>query len=211
MSAQTLWAYALVAWLAAATPGPAVLLALRNGATHGFRAGLCSSLGNQVGLVTLAGASILGLGVILHTSAWLFGLVKLVGAGYLIWLGWRLLRTREGLNLGAACGPTATAFDGWRMLRLGVWVSLTNPKAILFFGALFPQFVRTDQALAPQFLTLMTISVAASMSCLLSYVWMAHRARRWLTRPAAMVWVNRVTGGVFVLLGLTLAGLRRPV
>ncbi|WP_372662184.1 LysE family translocator, partial [Hydrogenophaga sp.] len=97
-----------------------------------------------------------------------------------------------------------------RMLRLGLWVSLTNPKAILFFGALFPQFIDTQQALLPQFLLLVAVSMCASLSCLLSYVWLAHRARRWLARPRAVVWINRVSGSVFVLFGLALAGLRRP-
>ncbi|WP_372662329.1 LysE family translocator, partial [Hydrogenophaga sp.] len=104
LGSHALFAYALIAWLAAATPGPAVLLALRNGATRGFRAGLLSTLGNQIGLVLLASASILGLGVILHTLPWLFTLVKWIGAAYLVYLGWRMLRARNGLGACAAEG-----------------------------------------------------------------------------------------------------------
>lgn len=209
MSLQLLLAYSLIAWLTAATPGPAVLLALRNGATRGFRAGLLSTLGNQVGLLLLAGASILGLGVILHTSAWLFTLVKWVGAAYLVYLGTRMLLSSGGLDMaGATRGDAAPSGDA-QMLRLGLWVSLTNPKAILFFGALFPQFVQTDQPLLPQFATLVALSMGASVSCLLSYVWLASRARRWLQRPKAALWINRVAGSVFIGFGLVLAGLRR--
>ena len=209
MSLQLLLAYSLITWLTAATPGPAVLLALRNGATRGFRAGLFSTLGNQVGLLLLAGASILGLGVILHTSAWLFTLVKWVGAAYLVYLGARMLLSRGGLDLDNGDGePRGPASDA-QMLRLGLWVSLTNPKAILFFGALFPQFVMTDQPLLPQFATLVSLSMAASLSCLLTYVWLASRARRWLQRPRAALWINRVAGSVFIGFGVVLAGLRR--
>ena len=209
MSLELLLAYALITWLTAATPGPAVLLALRNGATRGFRAGLFSTLGNQVGLLLLAGASILGLGVILHTSAWLFTLIKWVGAAYLVYLGTRMLLSRNGLDMaGAASGEAPPASDA-QMLRLGLWVSLTNPKAILFFGALFPQFVLTDRPLPPQFALLVSLSMAASVSCLLTYVWLASRARRWLQRPRAALWINRVAGGVFIAIGVALAGLRR--
>lgn len=210
VSPQALFAYALIAWLAAATPGPAVLLALRNGATRGFRAGLFSTLGNLIGLVLLASASTLGLGVILHTLPWLFTLVKWIGAAYLVYLGWRMLRARHGLDMDGAATPDALPASDIRMLRLGLWVSLTNPKAILFFGALFPQFIDTTRSLWPQFLTLVGVSLCGSTSCLLTYVWLANRARRWMARPRAVIWINRVTGSVFVLFGLTLAGLRRP-
>lgn len=204
-----LLAYSLITWLTAATPGPAVLLALRNGATRGFRAGLFSTLGNQLGLVLLAGASILGLGVILHTSAWLFTLVKWVGAAYLVYLGTRMLLARGGMALDSTDGVDTPSASDAQMLRLGLWVSLTNPKAILFFGALFPQFVQTDQALLPQFATLVSLSICASVSCLLTYVWLASRARHWLQRPRATLWINRVAGSVFIGFGLVLAGWRK--
>lgn len=204
----TLLAYALISWLAAATPGPAVLLALRNGATRGFRAGLFSTLGNLIGLVLLAGASILGLGVILHTVPWLFTLVKWTGAAYLVYLGWRMLRARGGLDVDAGTVAKARPSGDAMQLRMGIWVSLTNPKAILYFGALFPQFVNTSQALLPQFLLLVGVSLCASSSCLLTYVWLASRARRWLARPRAATWINRTAGAVFVTFGLALAGMR---
>ena len=207
VQSHALLAYALIAWLAAATPGPAVLLALRNGATHGLRAGLFSTLGNLAGLVVLAGASILGLGVMLHTVPWLFTLVKWVGAGYLMYLGWRMLKTSGGFGgIGAHAG--AAAISHARLWQQGLWVSLTNPKAILFFGALFPQFVDTSQALLPQFALLMGVSLCASSSCLLTYVWLASRAQGWLMRPQSAGWVNRLAGGVFIAFGVALAGLR---
>jgi homoserine/homoserine lactone efflux protein len=205
---HALFAYALIAWLTAATPGPAVLLALRNGATRGFRAGLFSTLGNMLGLVLLAGASLLGLGVILHTVPWLFTLVKWVGAAYLMYLGWRMLRTRGGFETSTDSSADARPAGDAEMLRLGLWVSLTNPKAILFFGALFPQFIDTGHPLLPQFLLLISVSLCASSSCLLSYVWLAHRARRWLERPQSATWINRLAGSVFVMFGLALAGMR---
>jgi homoserine/homoserine lactone efflux protein len=208
ISSHALLAYALIAWLAAATPGPAVLLALRNGSTHGFRAGLFSTLGNLLGLVVLASASILGLGVILHTLPWLFTLVKWVGAAYLIYLGWRMLNAHKGLESGVESNITHHPVKDGEMLRTGLWVSLTNPKAILFFGALFPQFIDTTHALLPQFLVLITLSMCASSSCLLTYVWLANRARRWLARPRTATWINRAAGSVFVAFGLALGGMR---
>ena len=209
MSVQLLLAYALLTWLTAATPGPAVLLALRNGATRGFRAGLFSTLGNQLGLLLLAGASVLGLGVILHTSPWLFTLVKWMGAAYLVYLGSRMLFSRGGLDMDSTGDVGKGPASDFRMWRLGLWVSLTNPKAILFFGALFPQFVQTDQPLLPQFATLVGLSVCASTSCLLGYAWLASRARRWLRRPHTALWINRVAGSAFIGFGAVLVGLRR--
>ncbi len=69
--------------------------------------------------------------------------------------------------------------------------------------------MQTEQPLLPQFATLVSLSVCASLSCLLTYVWLASRARRWLQRPRAALWINRVAGSVFIGFGLVLAGLRR--
>jgi homoserine/homoserine lactone efflux protein len=208
IGSHALLAYALIAWLAAVTPGPAVLLALRNGATHGFRAGFFSTIGNLLGLVALASASILGLGVILHTLPWLFTLVKWVGAAYLIYLGWRMLIASKGLDLGIQPSTGMRSIKDRDMLRTGLWVSLTNPKAILFFGALFPQFIHTTEPLLPQFAMLISVSLCASSSCLLTYVWLANRARNWLARPRTATWINRAAGSVFVVFGLALGGMR---
>jgi threonine/homoserine/homoserine lactone efflux protein len=208
VSPHALLAYALVAWVAAATPGPAVLLALRNGATRGFRSGLMSTLGNVTGLVLLAGASILGLGVMLHTVPWMFTLVKWVGAGYLIYLGWRMLRAHSGAPGMGASGNDAVPASALRLWRQGLWVSITNPKAILFFGALFPQFIDTSRTLWPQFALLMGVSLCASTSTLLTYVWLASRARRWMERPSSATRINRLAGSVLMAFGVALADLR---
>lgn len=210
MPAQTLLAYALLAWLAAATPGPAVLLALRNGAAHGFRAGLMSTLGNQMGLVILAGTSVFGLNLILQTSEWLFTAVKWAGALYLMLLGWRMWRSNRFLDAGDDQGLRPRGGRDGECLRTGLWVALTNPKAILFFGALLPQFVQTSQPLLPQLITLLSVSVLASTCCLLGYVWLASQARPWLQTPGPAQWLNRIAGSVFIGFGLLLVGLRRP-
>lgn len=212
LSWHTVLAFSLLAWLTSATPGPAVLLALRNGATYGFRATLWSTLGNQLGLLVLATVSTLGLGLIMHHSAWLFTIIKWVGAGYLIFLGSRMLRSSKGFGL-LQDGSAVDAHDPLptrALMRTAMAVALTNPKAILFFGALFPQFVTPDEPALPQLLSLLALLVIASSSCLLGYGWLASHSRRWLQSPSAAKWINRVAGTVFILFGIGLVTLRLP-
>jgi len=211
MHLATLLAYCAVAWLAILSPGPAVLLALRNGVTLGVHSVIWSSLGNVTGVFGVSAAAMLGLGVLLKSSALLFGAVKLLGAFYLFYIGLRHLFGRSSV----ISAPTAQFAGGvapgrWRLYREAILLAVSNPKAILFFTALFPQFVNADAPILPQFFLLTLIFMLLSFSTLLGYAILAARARTLLSQPRFASWVNRIVGSVFISFGAALLVLRRP-
>ena len=121
--------------------GPNNLIALTNGARHGIAFALAASLGRLLVFVPMIIVSALGLGVILSTSALVFTAVKLAGAGYLIWLGWKTLRSSYTMPRGDLSGARPDLSDAFKQEAL---VAIGNPKAILIFAAFFPQFVAMD-------------------------------------------------------------------
>jgi threonine/homoserine/homoserine lactone efflux protein len=200
--------YVAVAMAAIICPGPAVFLAISNSVAFGWRRVSYSSLGNIMGLLVVSTLAMVGLGALMKTSATVFTAVKLVGAGYLIYLGLKQWRSRTSLFTRTA-DPAANGDRSNRQILLqGMLVALTNPKAILFFTALFPQFLRSDQALVPQFVILTSTFMAFSFLTLMVYGMLAHAVRTWFADEHRAAWFNRVTGGVFFSLGLGLLRLK---
>lgn len=210
MNASLLLAYSAVAAVAIVSPGPAVLLALRNGAMHGPRAVVWSSLGNVCGLFCLSSAAMLGLGALLMSSALLFALVKAMGAFYLCYVGLRHLLGRASALAPPATEAARTPPARAALYREAFWLAATNPKPILFFTALFPQFLDPHAPLPPQHFVLTGIFMALSFASLMGYALLAARARAVLLRPRLARWVNRAVGAVFVAFGVSLFALRRP-
>jgi threonine/homoserine/homoserine lactone efflux protein len=211
MDYQTLLAYTSIAAVSVVSPGPATLLALRNALSFGTRSVVWSSLGNISGLFLLSTASILGLGALLKTSSSLFLAVKILGAAYLIYLGLKQLFNKQALVPSAQTADaqhhTRSSFSLYREALL---VAATNPKPVLFFAALFPQFLDTSAPIAPQFFILTGIFMAISFTSLLTYAALAGRMRAWLLNAAIQRWMNRVLGSVFIGFGAALLLLKRP-
>ncbi|MET1080794.1 MAG: LysE family translocator [Pseudomonas sp.] len=210
MNPDTLLAYTAVAALAILSPGPAMLLALRNGMSFGVRSVVWSSLGNISALFCLSAAAMLGLGLLLKSSALLFGLVKILGALYLFYIGWRHLFGRASV-LGHNPEPEAVPRvpSRYRLFREAFLIAAFNPKPILFFTALFPQFIQAQSPLMPQFFALTGIFMGLSFVTLLGYASVAARARRLLRRGSFSTWLNRAVGTVFISFGVGLLTLRR--
>lgn len=210
MNTQTILTFAAVAGISIMTPGPSILLTLRNGATFGARSVVWSALGNICGVFCLSAAAILGLGVLLTSSALLFGVVKLIGALYLFYVGVRHLFGRATvLAEGSGSGRSETAPSRRMLYREAFLTAATNPKAVLFFTALFPQFVNAQAPLTPQFFILTGIFMTLSYMTHLSYALLASRARGVFSKPTFSKWMNRVVGGVFISFGTMLLTLRR--
>ena len=211
MQLESLLAYTVVAGISIISPGPAVLLALRNSATHGVGSVLWSSLGNVLGLFVLSGATMLGLGTLLRSSSLVFEVAKLVGAVYLFYIGIRHLVGRNSVmgqetDRHSSSGPSAA-----RLFSEGFLVAATNPKPILFFAALFPQFLDTSSPLIPQFFVLTGIFMSLSFASLLAYASVAGRAKVLLLRPRIGRLINRSVGIVFISFGAMLLSLRKEV
>lgn len=211
MNAETILTFTAVAWLAIISPGPAILLAIRNSVAFGVRSVIWSSIGNVSGIFFLSTSAMLGLGVVLKSSAILFDTVKILGALYLFYVGIRHLVGRcsihnsENENLTYAVIPRAIY-----LYKDGFLLATTNPKPILFFTALFPQFINTDMPLLPQFFILTGIFMLLSFITLLFYANVASVARSLLIKPHFLKWINRVVGGVFISFGVVLLTLGRP-
>jgi homoserine/homoserine lactone efflux protein len=211
MNLETIFTFTAVASLAIISPGPAILLALRNGVKLGMRAVIWSSLGNVSGIFCLSAAAILGLGILLNSSAILFGLVKVLGALYLFYLGVRHFFGRaSALNSPDGQSSSPVVINPFRLYREAFFLAAINPKPILFFTALFPQFISTQAPLLPQFLLLTGIFMALSFITLVSYALIAIRARPLLLKPLFTKWINRVVGVAFISFGAALLSWRRP-
>ena len=198
-----------VALLVTFSPGPAVLLAISNAIAVGPRRAMISSMGNGFGLFIISGVAMAGMGVVLATSATAFMLLKLAGALYLVYLGIKQWRSKASIVAAApVVQGAANPNSFWKLFRQGLTVALTNPKAILFFSALFPQFITPGEPVAIQFTVLTTSFVACAMLAHLFYANLARLLKTQLATPGRARLFNRITGGAFVLLGLSLLRLR---
>ena len=207
MDVSTWFLFMIVAIVAVISPGPAILLSLSNSIRFGASKVLLSSFGNICGLLILSTAAIFGLGAILKTSTILFLIIKLIGAAYLIYLGVRQWRSQTNFFDGVEKGGDQTKSNK-RFFVEGFLIAMTNPKAILFFTALFPQFINTQQALVPQFLIMTFTFMSISFVALVTYGLLATKAKHWLSTGQRAKWFNRTLGSLFVLIGVGLLQLK---
>lgn len=196
-----------VALLTSFSPGPGVLLAISNAMAVGPRQTMYSSLGNAAGLFIVSGAATAGMGALLAVSASAFLVVKIVGAAYLVYLGIKQWRSAP-LQLDAACPHPGQPHTAGKLFLQGLGVAVTNPKAILFFTALFPQFLTPGGSLLGQTLLLTATFTVLALASHAFYVGLFRSLRRYLAQPHHMRLFNRISGGLFVLLGLSLLRLR---
>ena len=136
MSIELYLAYVLACILITIIPGPTVTLIIANSLTHGTRAGLLNVAGTQLALAIMLGVLLIGLSSIIATMGFWFDWVRIAGAMYLVWLGWKLLRVNAGFG---EVGRTPKPRGGFFLQ--GFLVLMSNPKALLWFGAFIPQFV----------------------------------------------------------------------
>ncbi|WP_339471602.1 MULTISPECIES: LysE family translocator [unclassified Pseudomonas] len=210
MDTHSILAFTLVAAIAIASPGPAILMALNNSLAYGARTTLWSSAGNASGLFCMSAAAMLGLGALIVSSEWVFNGVKLIGAGYLFYLGAKtLFKQSPALATHAQAPGRVQPPSRWKLYKLAFLTAVTNPKAVLFFTALFPQFINRNAALVPQFLVLTLIFIALSVMTLSLYALLASQAKGLLARPTFAKWVNRAVGSTFIFFGSALLTMRR--
>ena len=186
------------------TPGQDMIYVLGRSLAQGRVAGLCSAVGVIIGILVHTALAALGVGAILHASETLFSVLKLVGAAYLIYLGARMLLTREiAIDARAGAGPASRL----NLVLQGVLSNVTNPKIILFFFAFLPQFV--DPASAHPTRDLVTLGVLYALlglpvKCGVALI-AARLSDRMRRTPAALRWMNRACGTLLVALGVRLA------
>lgn len=198
MQIESWLAFCAMALLATATPGPAALLVSVHSVSYGFNKSLMTVLGNVSGLFVMSILSVLGLSTLVLHSAIGFTLLKLIGAFYLAYLGiklWRAGLAKIEINAVAENKPAGSLYFQ------GVLVALTNPKAIVFTTALFPQFVSVSQPLLPQFVILVTSFMALSFTCLMIYSATACKANFLVSKTKANTMAGKIIGSTFVAAG----------
>lgn len=204
--------FLLAITLLSITPGVDTLLVIRNTARGGLRDGVLTSLAICCGLFVHATISALGISLILLQSAWAFGLLKLVGAGYLVWLGIQsLLSARRGTPLPVASVATNRhPVLLWVPLREGFLSNVLNPKTVVFYMAFLPQFIAPGDPALLKSLWLAGVHFVIANVWQISVAVMVGRAgqllaKRWVART-----LDSITGTVLVALGIKLALQQRP-
>ncbi|MPS81912.1 MAG: LysE family translocator [Achromobacter sp.] len=206
MSTATLLLFVLASAIAIVTPGPTTLLAMSNGSRHGVRAAGWGMAGAVLADLILIGAVASGLGVVLAASEIAFQIIKWVGAAYLAYLGWKMLRSDAALVL-----PSATSTARPASLALGMrsfLVALTNPKALLFMSAFLPQFIDPQAPLLIQYAIVAAVMATINTLTMVVYAMLGAQLVR-AFQGSGLRWLNRVCGSLMMGLAATLALYRR--
>jgi len=211
MPASHLLAFAALAIVLIAIPGPSVLFTISRALTAGRRSALFTVTGNELGEYAQVAAVAFGAGALAERSAAIFAIVKWAGAAYLVYLGAQAIRRRQSMTeaLAARAAPVAPL----RAVRDGFAVGVTNPKSIVIFVVVLPEF--TDRAaghLPLQAQMLILGGLFAAIALVLDSAWAAAAgtARQWLARsPRRLALVGGTSGLVMIGLGVSIAATGR--
>jgi threonine/homoserine/homoserine lactone efflux protein len=203
-STMSLGLFVLACLLLAITPGPNLLYLVSRTLCQGRRAGIVSLAGTSFGFVFHVVAAALGLTAIFLTVPMLYDAMRYLGAAYLVWLAWDVLRP-DGRELFQA--RTLPAVSPARLFRMGVLTGVLNPKVAMFYLALFPQFIDASRgSVLLQGLTLGFLQIAINTVGDLCFVFAAGAITTWLARRPLWSAVQRwVLGGVLAGIALRLA------
>jgi len=205
MSVEFYLIYAVTVFIASILPGPSMLLALTHGMKYGARRTLASALGNVSVTLFQAAVSIAGLGAILLASEGLFNIVKWAGAAYLIYVGLSVWRS-PNIHMTEESGNDLSSKTSLRKMYLqAAFVTAGNPKAIIFFTAVFPQFIDPDAAFVPQFGMLMGTGGIIAFCCFMIYAISGQKIVTFISKASIGKHLNKIIGGTFIGAGIGLA------
>ena len=207
MSTQVWLAFFGAAILIAVSPGAGAIQSMATGLTHGVRRGYWSIIGLEIGLMLQLTLVAIGLGAAVANSILAFTIIKWVGVAYLAYLAIRQWRTaavdlRTQVDRVVAGGRAS-------LVARGFLVNATNPKGLLFFLAVMPQFVAPTAPLLPQYLAIGVTMVAVDLVVMGLYTGLAVRLLTWLRTPRQQTLLNRVFSGLFATAAVVLSLLRR--
>jgi len=197
---NTYWIFLVMVVFTVASPGPGVLMTLDNAIACGWRAAMHGVLGLAVGAAVMAGLSAAGIGLVIRSSPSLFLLLKYCGVAYLFYLAYKAW-CRAPAPLCTAAGPAQRG----RMLR-GALLQTSNPKALLFFLSVLPQFAGASATARQQ--VPLAVAIATYCAALVAihglYAGLAARASIWLRQPRSARVLSRLSALVFCAFGLTM-------
>ncbi len=195
--------FLLTALIVVLLPGTGVIYTLAVGLGRGFKASTAAALGCTLGIVPAALASIVGLAALLHTSALAFQVLKYLGAAYLFYMAWRILRDDTLMDVSENRDTTSL----WTVALTGTLLNVLNPKLSLFFLAFLPQFISASTPHpTAALLGLAAVFMAMTFAVFVLYGAFAAGARDYVVRrPRVMRWIKRAFASTFGLLGVRLA------
>lgn len=186
------------------TPGAGAINTMANALGVGWTRSIWGILGQELALLLDIVVVAAGLGVVVSGSPVVFNVIRYAGAAYLVFLGIRQWRARAHSTDGESAGPIKAG--PWSLMRRGFLVNLTNPKAVVFFLAFMPQFIRPERTLLPQYLVFAGTIVVIDVIVMWGFFATAARGLRRITRtPEGQRTVNKLFGGLFVGMGALLA------
>ena len=198
-------AYFLAAWLIALSPGSGAVLSMSHGLQYGVRQTTATIVGLQIGLAFILLVAGAGVGALLLASTTAFMVVKVLGAGYLIWLGVKQWRAPvDGAASDAAAPSEPAGLSVRQRLLRGALTNATIPKGIVFMVAVLPQFINPKQPLALQLAILLVTTLAVDSVVMHGYAFLASRLRALMQSVRARRAQNRVFGGVLMGMGASL-------
>ena len=206
MTLTTWITFFLACWAISLSPGPGAIASMSAGLNYGFRRGYFMVFGLILGIWTLVGIVVAGLGAIIAASNTAFMVLKFLGAAYLVWIGVSQWRASDRPLVAATDAPVRSR----KQLILRGWaINATNPKGAVFMAAVVPNFIDLSHPLIPQYLIIMASLSATDLIVMAGYVALASRVLRALNEPHHVRIMNRCFGSLFIVAGSLLAAFRR--
>jgi homoserine/homoserine lactone efflux protein len=205
MSLNFILLYATTVFVASIIPGPSMLLALTHGMQHGAKRTVASAMGNLTVTLMQASISIAGLGAVLMASENIFQIIKWAGAAYLIYIGISILRAPK-MSLSKTQLNLSTNIKSLKKMYLqAALVTAGNPKAIIFFTAIYPQFIDPGKAYFSQLCILLSIGAIIAFGCFMIYAMGGQKIVALFSDATAGKYLKRIIGGTFIGAGIGLA------
>lgn len=202
MPIDQLLVFLTVTLLVSASPGPVMLSTMANGGMYGVRHAAWGMAGATLGNLILITLSFIGMALVLKSSNTLFVALQWAGAAYLVWLGIKMAQQPVAMEQTSGKAARARALP---LFAKSVGIALSNPKGLIYFGALFPQFISPDYALFNQLALMVTIFVCIDLVWMLIYARGGSFVVSWLRSPQQRRGFNRVAGSALIGAGVLMA------
>jgi homoserine/homoserine lactone efflux protein len=211
MTVESWLLFTAVFFLATIAPGPGMLLAMAHAMAHGRKRFFVTAAGQILASLIQTAISLAGLGAIMMSSVLAFEIVRWSGALYLVYLGfkiWRTPVTSFNNQLPSSATSSKTHVSNSKLFRESFLVCLGNPKAIVFFGSLFPQFISPQNVDGISLMILMTSMTSVIVICVFIWASGGRYIAGWLKNSKAQKYFNRAMGGCFITAGIGVAASR---
>ena len=205
MSLNFILLFSMTVFVASIIPGPTMLPALTHGMNYGAKKALASAMGNVTVTLIQASVSIAGLGTILLTSETVFQVIKWAGAAYLIYMGITMLFSSQRILSKDRSNTEDKEISLGKMFMQAGIVTAGNPKAIVFFTAIFPQFINPELPFLSQFSTLLGITSIMALVCFMIYAICGQKLVSVFSKAKLGKYIMKIIGGTFIGAGISLA------